>query len=1066
MRTGKEKRPAQKVQYEADDEQLVQKIQALRSEERNAIAVCSYHPIDKVTFNPNLEAPMYRRSDAKHPFFEINYSIDVYTPPTLTTIPYQHVYLLGEVSDEAAAQLQDLESAYHATERKAPKSNFILCYVDKANKNHFLHIDGSGKKTDLDRIADSLRPLLEREGPLKKGKGSFTQSRALSFTELVPFLPDSTLLKTELVVLKIKQPDRNNITKALENHTNSCILILDESGLYRFLRYRGVSRAQNKDFDFDTSTQENEELSKGLEALPKDVQQSSLNQVISKTTTFIDEKTLNQLIVQPINEALQTNIPDPATKKIRIVVQDGCLIYRFIGVDGKSYQGNLGNKENFLIEGSTKYNEDAIKKAVGQHALQKQVASENATFEQLKAYFDAESSKVQKGTGLNPQVIGGKKGKAETMEADLKPLVNQADSEPLKRLEDAILNHKTTIVEHIVSLISAQLPTPDSAVKINTNQKMAHYPCVIVHFNLEYWSTFKKTTFSEKALGKITLADVGTYHVSKKNDQYQIEYVSFEKGKPVTKKLALKESERENFLAYMHQVETEPAHAAKWERIPLRNFVEEPLDIPNRSDYPALTHLLIAFINYELYQNQQGNYFDRRDSFGFLTPTATDVGSAVRLSLGLVPNQNWEHCLVTGTKKFNEFLTLYAPNNKRFLNDINSYFAESHLQAYGHKVFLEQLVQSSGDFSQMADFFNRLSSKKEVEELCKRYDELNAFKELSTMINKKGKNSEATPLFLKLYQAVDEVYNHMFANLNIKPSSTTKEADSVHQKMQNLRNKIDDFRWQSYLAVQTEEEKALDISSTSEEDEKPEEKMHKYYTPSGMSALALPLIIYGLHTQTKPVPFHLLPYAYFELQQFRTYFKEALFQEVTKSTDASVLFYDNNPCVTGFDENPVDFKTALTKFLADGHPNMPTKLVIVDITSSTLAQQQEILEIWKKYGGNHILCFAQSALKNRQLSLDMAHYGIMKVFCTDPENQLYQTMQKDLSQISAQTASAYATTMRRELRAAAQYLNVQANAPEELKGPGKEPHRYSFFQQQEAASTTQAAEQESNKLSK
>ena len=69
-----------------------------------------------------------------------------------------------------------------------------------------------------------------------------------------------------------------------------------------------------------------------------------------------------------------------------------------------------------------------------------------------------------------------------------------------------------------------------------------------------------------------------------------------------------------------------------------------------------VTHLMIAQINLQLEAAGLSPLIDRRQSFGFLTPTLTDVHTGVRLSFGLVPNDAWKECVIEGIKRTDDIL--------------------------------------------------------------------------------------------------------------------------------------------------------------------------------------------------------------------------------------------------------------------------------------------------------------------------------------------------------------------------------------------------------------------------
>ncbi len=61
-----------------------------------------------------------------------------------------------------------------------------------------------------------------------------------------------------------------------------------------------------------------------------------------------------------------------------------------------------------------------------------------------------------------------------------------------------------------------------------------------------------------------------------------------------------------------------------------------------------ITHIMIAKINIRLKQQHLYPLIERRQSFGFLLPTLTEVHTGVRLSIGLTPNDKWMKCVIAG----------------------------------------------------------------------------------------------------------------------------------------------------------------------------------------------------------------------------------------------------------------------------------------------------------------------------------------------------------------------------------------------------------------------------------
>ena len=136
-------------------------------------------------------------------------------------------------------------------------------------------------------------------------------------------------------------------------------------------------------------------------------------------------------------------------------------------------------------------------------------------------------------------------------------------------------------------------------------------------------------------------------------------------------------------------------------------------DSPHGSYSKFLTHLLIACINKILRDNKVAPYFDKRQSFGFLSPTGADVGTAMRLSLGLVPNEKWKQCVMQGVQYFNDVLVALW-DQKLITPGVYDKFAgpDTPMGAYANKLFLLHLPKENGSGLDMFfDFISKFSEK-------------------------------------------------------------------------------------------------------------------------------------------------------------------------------------------------------------------------------------------------------------------------------------------------------------------------------------------------------------------
>ena len=98
------------------------------------------------------------------------------------------------------------------------------------------------------------------------------------------------------------------------------------------------------------------------------------------------------------------------------------------------------------------------------------------------------------------------------------------------------------------------------------------------------------------------------------------------------------------------------------------------------------THLMIACINHEL-KKSGGPFIERRQSFGFLTPTMADVKSGLRLSLGLVPNEEWLKAVKRGIGNCDQILNA-LPNDFK----CDEYDSNNIMTTIGHRIIQVRLI--------------------------------------------------------------------------------------------------------------------------------------------------------------------------------------------------------------------------------------------------------------------------------------------------------------------------------------------------------------------------------------
>lgn len=1038
-----------KTKYHADDPWLIDRIRQLNAEEIQAIAVCNYHPVDAKTFYPAYQADTaYRRLGVKHPFFEKGYKLDIREsrplPPVDPLSNQTQMMFLGDLNEVQKKKL-DAQTVYEnpVQPKERQTKNFIVNFLFEGQA-WFYFVDKEGKKQLLeDPVSTALLAYTKSRG-LKPGKktgngpyysGNYIPRVNLPNEEISRVSPDLNLdFRVEVIVLRAPEKiNKDEIGK------HKCFILLDKDNQIEEISFTTLDNNHKP----AVTKYKNIEANKALEKIIT---------TPGNNVKFLTSEAFQTAVVASVAASEEKKNALHAGS-ILVYPENNQLHYQFKGIDNRIHQGICGNLRLFM-QGKV-YDEDKIMQAIQEQSQQTQIAPGNVNFDQLKLYLkkkEARTKFAQQTFGFNEVVLGAKKEKSGR--DGPRPLVKKSESSPLQKLEDQILNHKVHTVKKLVDKVSEILqPGQENALRINTSQSVTNYPALVLNINFDLCSGFIKTLFDEESfhnrkpdkLEKL----VGCYLLNKKPAKgsqgpiYSIEYVTPDKK---VHDLKLDPDKQADLAALVEQVENDGVDISA---VSLKGYVKNPKEGPFEAHYAAFTtQLLMGFINNELYKKGLGVYFDSRASFGFLTPTAADVGTGIRLSMGLVPNQDWEDAVVKGTENFNAFMTQYLENNKNFMPEICDNFSQSYLRSYAHKLFLDALIKEDS-FRSIDKLLNKFQSKKSIQKLVKPFEEKEGFKELSETLKKQGRVAfeQTDKGFQKLFNRVVEIYNYMEDALQIQTEQDAEQSHSLYEKMVFLRDKIDNFRWQSYLTVQAEAEagEEIDISSESEEEdrldeeENPEPKDSKHYTRSGMTALSLPLVVFGKLTGM-PVNYYLAPYTYYETEEMQSFFKDNEFQKVDESKDASVMYYTNEACVTST-EKPAAFEEAAIEFLTATNKS-GQKVLIVDITSSTKAAQDKILKFWAEHGGEHILCFAQSALKNRQLALDMAHYGSLKLFCNDDKNPLYLQMKKETRQLTAQTSSVYSTKIRRLLREAAAHADTKQAADIVEKQPG----RYSIFQ--------------------
>lgn len=105
---------------------------------------------------------------------------------------------------------------------------------------------------------------------------------------------------------------------------------------------------------------------------------------------------------------------------------------------------------------------------------------------------------------------------------------------------------------------------------------------------------------------------------------------------------------------------------------------------------------------------------DRRQSFGFLTPTLTDVHTGVRLSLGLTPNKQWIECVEEGIKQTDKSLAKFTLKDK---DDFLNLFRAGEFCGDGHKYLYDLYKTGEKTQEEVKKFLQESKLKSECKDI-------------------------------------------------------------------------------------------------------------------------------------------------------------------------------------------------------------------------------------------------------------------------------------------------------------------------------------------------------------
>lgn len=480
------------------------------------------------------------------------------------------------------------------------------------------------------------------------------------------------------------------------------------------------------------------------------------------------------------------------------------------------------------------------------------------------------------------------------------------------------------------------------------------------------------------------------------------------------------------------------------------------------------THLLIAYINSELYKNNVGGYIDRRQSFGFMLSSATDVHKAIRLSIGLVPNKEWMTCVINGIKNFDTFiknsekrLTQINKDDKNGIHQAYHRFAtiadeggKSPIDSYMHHLFLDTLLKN--DEATLDDVIklvleNTPKEKGKMEIISQRLIEINRAlfsrehdKSMKLYKDADEKFKQYCQLLIELYNNLLEKYNERKIDIDLNDPTLT-----VDEVMRKIR---DDFIGQCQKACVTYYESVEEVEATSEEDDmRSDLQRSKFFnTVCGMEALYSPAIIYkDVFSPKKPIRIYRDEHGYFELTGFmEETFTSDFFTKDENPRTAQIYYADVNPCLKNLNGKKLEgsylqgILDELERSLSDG------AIVILDCTSTSRADKELIRKnfdrITAKNGLSCILCLSESSLKNRGLGLEIPHGTIEMQYSNKFKEKMAASPLSNEAKFNDELvnlrsrSSALSKHMRRDLREALQKCDNEILSkvlPQDLDAP-------------------------------
>ncbi|MGH2642745.1 MAG: DUF4157 domain-containing protein, partial [Chitinophagaceae bacterium] len=277
----------------------------------------------------------------------------------------------------------------------------------------------------------------------------------------------------------------------------------------------------------------------------------------------------------------------------------------------------------------------------------------------------------------------------------------------------------------------------------------------------------------------------------------------------------------------------------------------------SRDNIPEfLTHLIAGHINAALIKGSLRPLVDRRQSFGFMTPTITDVHSGVRLSLGVTPSEEWCHAVIEGIKLADADIESYdgfksVPGDSKDKDPdfvIMNKFNQGSVLGAGHKLITEKLL--SGD--------NKTSiTQSEINELFGTRQGLDVVKDI-LKIDKPEFDEQAVDVkedSAALYNRLKSFYEQF-----IKISGGSVKKEEVDWNKTDPGEKLQKLMDKAVKAVYDDSKNVVDLDESSDEEGREPSRV-----PSGMSTLFLPIASYSSIHEDSSIIYDTAPFSYFEI---------------------------------------------------------------------------------------------------------------------------------------------------------------------------------------------------------